>query len=134
VSFKNIFLYVIASFFVLLLILLSYSFLEIYTNVKNTCVNAQKEYKENCVNSLIKLIQSDKKTFKEKNTAIWTLGQLADQNALPTLRSLYSGIIPSKESVDKTISQYELKKAIQWCENGNITSWMYKNRDYLFFL
>lgn len=126
-SLKRTFLFITTSFLALLMILFSYSFLVIYTKVKITCVNAQKEYKENCVNSLTKLVQSDKKTFREKNTAIWALGQLADQHALPTLRSFYTGNIPSKESLDKTISQYELKKAIQWCEKGNITSWMYKN-------
>jgi len=126
-SLKRTFLFITISFLALLTILFSYSFLVIYTKVKITCVNAQKEYKEDCVNSLTKLFQSDKKPFRQKNTAIWVLGQLADQRALPILRSLYTGNMPSRESLDKTISQYELKKAIQWCEKGNITSWMYKD-------
>jgi len=126
-SLKRTFLFITISFLALLTILFSYSFLVIYTKVKITCVNAQKEYKEDCVNSLTKLVQSDKKPFRQKNTAIWVLGQLADQRALLILRSLYTGNMPSRESLDKTISQYELKKAIQWCEKGNITSWMYKD-------
>jgi len=126
-SLKRTFLFITISFLALLTILFSYSFLVIYTKVKIICVNVQKEYKEDCVNSLTKLVQSDKKPFRQKNTAIWVLGQLADQRALPILRSLYTGNMPSRESLDKTISQYELKKAIQWCEKGNITSWMYKD-------
>jgi hypothetical protein len=52
---------------------------------------------------------------------------LADQQALPTLEKYYTGQIPNKESLDKTLSQYELKKTIKWCQNGNITNWMYND-------
>jgi len=104
----------------------SYTLRVIYQDVKATCLKAQREYEEDCVNSLIKLVQSDKKTFRERNTAIWALGQLADKRALPALKSLYTGKIPPKESFSQTLSQYELKKAIQWCEKGNATSWMYR--------
>lgn len=126
-SFKKIVFLVTALFLSLILIFFFFTFLTIYSKVKSTCLKTQKEYNVSCVDSLIKLTQSDKKTFREKNTAIWTLGQLADKKALPTLRSLYMGKVPRKESYDKTLSQYELKKAITWCEKGNITSWMYKN-------
>ncbi|MBF0208082.1 MAG: hypothetical protein HQK53_14480 [Oligoflexia bacterium] len=61
-----------------------------------------------------------------RNNAIWALGQLADRRALPALNKLYLGTISPRESGDSTISQYELKKAIQWCEKGNATGWMYK--------
>jgi len=113
----------------LALIFFLYTLGVIYQKVKVTCLKAQKEYKEDCVNSLTKLLQSDEKTFRERNTAIWTLGQLADKRALPVLQSFYSGKIPPKESLSQTLSQYELKKAIQWCERGNVTNWMYQNRE-----
>ena len=45
--------------------------------------------------------------------------------ALPTLRSVYTGNIPDREPLDQVLSQYELAKAIRWCEQGNWTSWMY---------
>jgi len=97
--------------------------------VKRTCLKVQNEYKKECVSALAKYIQSDKHSFRERNSAIWALGQLADKRALPTLQNLYTGNIPPKESLDKTLSQYELKKAITWCKKGNVTSWMYQNRE-----
>jgi len=126
---KKIILISTISVFTLALIFFLYSLFVIYKDVKISCLKAQKEYKENCVNSLTRLVQSNEKTFRERNTAIWVLGQLADSQALPVLNSYYTGIVPSKEALDKSLSQYELKKAIKWCEQGNITSWMYRNRE-----
>lgn len=107
----------------------AFAFSTIYKEVKMVCLKAQNEYQLDCIDSLIKYVQSDKYTFRERNSAIWTLGQLADKKALPLLKSLYKGEIPPKEPLDETISQYELKKAITWCERGNVTSWMYRHRD-----
>jgi len=70
-------------------------------------------------------LSSTSRSFREKNEAIWALGQLANKSSLPILRKHYTGKIPNKEPYDKNISQYELKKAINWCEKGNLTSWMY---------
>jgi hypothetical protein len=125
---KKILLISALSVVALALIFFLYTFGVIYREVKATCLQAQKEYQEDCVNSLIKLVQSEEKTFRERNTAIWALGQLADKQALPVLQTLYTGKIPPKESLSRALSQYELKKAIQWCEKGNATSWMYRNR------
>jgi len=126
---KKIILISTISVFTLALIFFLYSLFVIYKDVKVACLKAQKEYKENCVNSLTRLVQSNEKTFRERNTAIWALGQLADSQALPVLNSYYTGIVPPKEAFDKALSQYELKKAIKWCEQGNATSWMYRNRE-----
>jgi hypothetical protein len=90
---------------------------------------AQKDYKEDCVGSLIKYIQSDKHTFKERNSAIWALGQLADKNALPFLYDLNKSLPEQgKCHYQDYLCKYEVQKAIKWCKQGNITSWMYKNR------
>jgi len=105
------------------------SFVRIYTEVKITCLKAQKEYKTDCVGSLIQILESDQTTMRERNTAIWALGQLADKQALSVLQRYYTGNRSSREPLDITISQYELNKAIGWCLNGNIMSWMYRNRD-----
>ncbi len=103
--------------------------LQIYGGVKDSCLKAQDKYHENCTDSLMLFVQSEEESFTDRNTAIWALGQLADRKALPVLKSMYTGNIPNKEPYDKGISQYELKKAIKWCETGNATSWMYKNRN-----
>lgn len=101
----------------------------IRSQVIKTCRLAKEEYQLNCTDSLILLLSDKNKNYQEKNTAIWALGQLSDKEALPTLKGLYTGDLPQKEPWSKKISQYELKKAIKWCEEGNITSWMYRNID-----
>jgi hypothetical protein len=61
------------------------------------------------------------------------LGELGDSRALPTLKSLYTGNIPERESLYKTISQYELKKAIALTSGEpNITAFIWRNGSFLF--
>ena len=97
-------------------------------DVKTQCQNAKNEYKGDCVEALINLVKDDDRGFKVRNDAIWALGQLGDRRALPILERLYTGDIPEREPLDKTISQYELKKAINLASGGkNITAifWRY---------
>lgn len=97
--------------------------------VKNKCQEAKKEYRGDCVGALINHLNDEKKDFRSRNSAIWALGQLGDSRALPILEGYYTGNISAKEPLDKAISQYELKKAINLTSGGiNITSifWRYK--------
>lgn len=103
--------------------------LVIRNHVKNACIKARSQYKSDCVSSLVETVKDEKNSYDQKNTAIWTLGQIADKKALPFLEEIFSGVIPEKELWNETISQYEISKAIKWCEKGNVTNWMYKNRD-----
>ena len=111
----------------LLFVVITFSWISY--EVKNQCLSAQREYGDNCTESMISLLNDENKSYRSRNDAIWTLGQLADKRALPILKSYYTGNIPPREPLNETLSQYELKKAIQWCETGNLTSWMYTNRD-----
>lgn len=97
----------------------------IYLEVKSVCNRSVSEYKLDCQNSLIKALQDHGKTFKERNDAVWVLGQMAKKESRPVLKSFYKGVPEEREPLDKTLSQYEIKKAITWCEQGNWTSWMY---------
>jgi len=79
---------------------------------------------------LIELIKSENHSFKEKNNAVWALGQLADKQALSFLNDIVKTASDEKPcNPDKYLCRYEVEKAIKWCTQGNITSWMYKNRD-----
>ena len=100
-------------------------YLILYIEVSKNCNKAISEYKTSCRKSLISTFNSKDKSIKEKNDAVWTLGQLADKNSLPFLKSIYNDKIPNREPLDKVISQYEIRKAIRWSEKGNWTSWMY---------
>jgi len=86
--------------------------------VKDLCQEAKREYSGECVESLTYLLGDESKGFRERNDAVWTLGQLGDRRALPVLQSYYTGVIPEREPLDKSISQYELKKAINLVSGG----------------
>ena len=125
---KKIILYVsvIALFFIIMSVV--FSFHAIYTSVKNICVEAKEEFRQNCVQSLILFIQSSNHSEKDKTHAVWALGQLADKNALPFLGNLQQEYTCENDQAKSKIC-YEIYKAIRWCAHGNATSWMYKNRE-----
>lgn len=104
------------------------TFTSMHSSVSKTCNIAQEKYSNtNCVDSMILILESDDTSFSDKNKAIWVLGQLADKRALPTLKTLYKDGSTVNEPLDKNINNYELSKAIRWCERENLTSWMYKS-------
>lgn len=101
-------------------------FFWIFYVAKKTCDLAKEKYGGKCQEALAKVLEDEKSSFKEKNDAIWTLGQLAEPESLAALEKIYAGKVPEgREPLDEVVSQYELEKAIRWCKNGNATSWMY---------
>ncbi|RJR25767.1 HEAT repeat domain-containing protein [Candidatus Microgenomates bacterium] len=95
---------------------------------KRLCQEAKWEYqKTDCVEALIAQLDDENQGFRTRNHAIWALGQFGDSRALPVLQKYYTGNIPDKEPLDGTISQYELKKAINLVSGGiNITAWLWR--------
>lgn len=67
------------------------------------------------VASMIAYMQSDSHTFRERNHAVWALGQLRDPRVLPALEAAYTGR-PCDHSAN--LCQRELSKAIDLCR-GN---------------
>ncbi len=125
IKMKKIIIITISIFALVFILGTVLSFIIIQKNVKDICKKAKAEYEESCGPSLGKTIESDNHSFKEKNRAVWALGQMADEKALPFLLYLESKL-PSEEcNPDENICKYEVQKAIKWCKNGNITSWMY---------
>jgi len=102
--------------------------------VKQQCKDAKEQYLSqdgDCVTALIHLLNDEGKGFKARNSAIWALGQLGDARALPVLQSYYTGNIPPREPLSKTISQYELKKAIQLTNGGlNISAIIWRTMNF----
>jgi len=95
--------------------------------VKSNCQDAKRQYGGDCVSALIKLLDDGHQGFRARNDAIWTLGQLGDSRALPVLKKYYTGNIPARESLYKSISQYELKKAINLTSGGlNISAFIWR--------
>ena len=99
-------------------------------DVKRQCRDAKSEYgQDKCVDALLMILNDEGRGFSARNSAIWALGQLGDEKALPVLQSYYTGIIPDKEPLDGVISQYELKKAVNLTSGGkNLTAifWRYR--------
>ena len=102
---------------------------------KRLCQEAKWEYqktdlpagKAGCVEALVATLDDENQGYRTRNHAIWALGQFGDSRALPTLQKYYTGNIPNREPLDGTISQYELKKAINLADGGlNITAWVWR--------
>ncbi len=133
---KQTFFYVFAVGASIFLLFFIISCVWIGYEVKNQCREAKREYlpvgrpavEMDCVEALISVLNNENKDFRVRNSAIWALGQLGDSRALPTLQSYYTGNIPPREPLDKSISQYELKKAINLTSGGlNITAIFWRN-------
>lgn len=94
---------------------------------KSLCQQAQWQYDGDCVEALIAQLDDEHQGFRDRNHAIWALGQMGDSRALPVLEKYYTGDIPDREPLDDMISQYELKKAINLASGGtNITALMWR--------
>ncbi|MDP8241629.1 MAG: hypothetical protein P9M09_01185 [Candidatus Celaenobacter antarcticus] len=117
---------IITIFFVVLSVV--FSFHAIYTGVKNICVEAKREFGQDCVQSLMLYIRSDDHNRKDKRHAVWALGQLADKDAISFLEDLQKEY-GCQEDPKKSKICYEIYKAIKGCTCGNVTSWMYKNKE-----
>jgi len=94
---------------------------------KSLCQQAQWQYDGDCVEALIAQLDDRHQGFRNRNHAIWALGEIGDSRALPILEKYYTGNIPNREPLDDMISQYELKKAINLARGGtNITTWVWR--------
>jgi hypothetical protein len=119
---KQWFLYwtVLGVSFIVLVFLITST--QIGISVKKNCPIAQGRYTGDCTEALVKTFDDQNNTYRERNTAAWSLGQLGDPRALPVLEKHYTGQIPSKEPYDQVLSQYEIKKALKLLRGGlNLT-------------
>lgn len=98
-------------------------------DVRERCLAARSKYEgdpafagQDCVEALIQVVDSEDNSFRERNQAIWSLGQLGDERAREVLEKYYTGNIPEREPYDDGLSQYEMKKALKLVDGGfNIT-------------
>jgi hypothetical protein len=117
---KKILLYGVSACLVSFLAIYVWACWNIGSGVDKITAQATKEYPGDRVEALIAYMQSEKHCLKDRNMAIWALGQIGDGRALPVLEKLYTGG-PCEH--DKYVCQRELKKAIDLCKGGlNICS------------
>ncbi|MDD3487422.1 MAG: hypothetical protein PHF35_03540 [Candidatus Moranbacteria bacterium] len=117
---------IISALIIIAVLIVASGFFSLFYTVRKTCNSAKENYGGKCQEALATVLEDEKATPKEKNAAIWALGQIADSESLPALEKIYAGKVPEgREPLDEVVSQYEIEKAMRWVKNGNITSWMY---------
>jgi HEAT repeat protein len=77
--------------FLLLLALLAIDGLIIGTSLRRVSRAAQAQFPGKRVEALIALVNCQSCDIRQRNSAVWALGQLDDPRALPVLESCYSG-------------------------------------------
>jgi hypothetical protein len=92
--------------------------LSIELNVKRCCEMAIRAYPGDKANALMMFVRSDEfgydaHRYRANNHAVWALGQLGDQRALPFLRNLLTGQPCDHET---NLCQGEIREAIQKLE------------------
>lgn len=118
---------IISGLIIILFLFVASGFFWIFITVKKTCDSAKEKYEGVCREALVAVLEDEKAGPKEKNNAIWALGQMAEPESLKALEKIYAGKVPEgREPLSEVVSQYEIEKAIRWIKNGNWTSWMYK--------
>jgi len=97
-------------------------------SVHEKCLVAEGKYEDGCVDALMATLDDPQNSLRERNNAIWALGQLGDPKALSTVEKYYTGEIPNREPYDETLSQYEMKKALKLLEGGiNLTHFVWRS-------
>lgn len=86
--------------------------------VQNLCQNAKWQYGGDCVGALSAQLDDENQGYRNRNHSIWALGQLGDERAREVLYKYYTGVIPEREPLDKVVSQYELRKAVNLVNGG----------------
>jgi hypothetical protein len=105
-----------ATLFILFFALLVAVELMIGYGARKTCRMAQDLFPGDRVSALIAVVECESCDILDRNHAVWALGMLSDQRALPVLEKYYTGG-PCDHS--RRICQYELGKALNLLRNDN---------------
>ena len=88
---------------------------QIGSDVRSTCDLAMREHEGDRVTALMSYVSSSSHSLRDRNRAVWTLGNLGDARALPLLEK-YRTRKPCDH--ERTLCQREVEKAIQLCRGG----------------
>jgi len=92
------------------------------SSVKEISAEAMQQYPGDRIEALITYVKNENHSLRQRNRAVWALGQIGDQRALPVLTESYTGR-PCDH--DNCLCQRELQKAIELCKGGlNATAWL----------
>jgi hypothetical protein len=99
----------------------------IFNGVQLYSSEAKATYGGDAVGALIALVEDENASFENRNSAIWALGQLGSDRALPVLHKLdtHEKQEPPYDST-QYIVQYGVEKAIKQINRISLTRWMYR--------
>jgi hypothetical protein len=99
----------------------------IASGVREASDTAVKEYGGDSVSALMAFAASPSHSLRDRNRAVWALGQLGDARALALLERHYTGKPCDHQS---ELCQQELKKAIHLCRGGlNLKAFAWRHGD-----
>ena len=109
------------------LVLYGYGCHLIFSGVQKITREAQANYTGEPVLALVALVEDESAPFENRNSAIWALGQIGDERALPVLEKLDIAEV-QHPPYDSTayIVQYSVEKALKQSNGFTVTRWMYR--------
>lgn len=119
---KRVIIIVAASLVVVFIGGVTIIMLSISHGIKERIGNAQEKYQGNAEDALIAYLSDTTNSPRDRSdVAIWTLGQIQSQKALPILKELYNSD-PEGNTChgrhDYVLCQYEIYKAIRAIESN----------------
>lgn len=127
ISLKNIIIYGGSIGLVTLVFVFLVSVTIIGYGVKDTCQMAKDKYDKGCVDSLIALLDDPENDMRNRNSAVWALGQLGDDKSLEVLKKYHDGEDSFPVDLSVKLSQLQLERAIGYMEgNPNITTFFWR--------
>lgn len=94
----------------------------IRSSVKEMSAEAVREYPGDRIEALMSYVDSEDHSLRQRNRAVWALGQVGDKRALPVLEKYYTGGPCDHQNA---LCQRELSKAIKACNGAfNATAWL----------
>ena len=115
---------------IMLIGLISYSviYIRIGKDVKKNIKLAEEIYELKGEDAVIAFLKDESNsTYDRTHQAIWTLGMIKSQKALPILQAYYKNDPKGKTCYgrhDKRLCQYEIHKAIVSVEKGGLLSYL----------
>lgn len=81
-------------------------------SVREVSALAQAGHPGDPVSALIGLAADETATVRDRNRAVWALGQLGDTRALSTVQRLQASVVADSNGTASALSPYELGKAV----------------------
>ena len=121
-SVKKVIIYGTLSCLALILFAFVMICFSIRSSVKEISAEATQQYPGDRIEALIAYVKSENHSLRQRNLAVWALGQIGDRRALPVLKQFYTG---GPCDHDNYLCQHELQKAIKLCEGSfNASAWL----------